>query len=158
MLQGFIAPVPPVEYQKSVNTGPCDDELTHETLANIRLAKLTGESNTAANHHTSTDAQIFHHCIVDGTCCVVEEGIHAAGAGFLHSCREIGGLLVVDRSIKADFAAPFELVVASGNGHRTTAPSLAIWPTSWPPPPTPRKPPPCRPAAADLIQAGRNKP
>jgi hypothetical protein len=53
-LQSFTPPVPPVEYQKSVNAGTCDDEMTHETLANIRLAKLTGESNTAANHHTSS--------------------------------------------------------------------------------------------------------
>ncbi len=120
-LQGFASPVPPVEYQKSVDTGTCHDEMTHEPLANVRLAKLTCESNTAANHHTSTDAQIFHHCIVDGTCCVVEEDIHASGAGFLHSRRDIGGLFVVDPSIKPDFAAPFEFVIVSGNRYRTTA-------------------------------------
>lgn len=67
MLQGFIAPVPPVEYQESVDTGACDNEMAHEPLANIRLAKLTGESNTTANHHTRADTQIFHHGIVDGT-------------------------------------------------------------------------------------------
>ena len=47
-MQGFTSPVPPVEYQKSVDTGPCDDEVTHEPLANVRLAELTGESNAAA--------------------------------------------------------------------------------------------------------------
>src|SRR5262249_13604196 len=78
-------------------------------------------SDAAANHHTSTDTQIFHHGIVDGTCRVVEEDVHASGARFLHSRREIGGLLVVDRSIKPDFAAPFELVIASSNCDSTTA-------------------------------------
>ncbi len=120
-MQGFTSPVPPVEYQKSVDTGPCDDEVTHEPLANVRLAKLIVESNAAANHHTSTYTQIFHHCIVDRTCRVVEEDVHASGARFLHSRRDIGGLLVVDRGIKPDFAAPFELVVASRNCDRTTA-------------------------------------
>src|SRR5262245_53257884 len=112
--------MPPVEYEKSVNTGACDDKMTHEPLANVRLAKPVGESNTTANHDTSTDTQIFHHCIVDGTCCVVEEDIHATGAGFLHSRREIGGLLVVDRRVKPYLPAPFKLVIASGNCHRMT--------------------------------------
>jgi hypothetical protein len=41
-LQSFTPPVPPVEYQKSVDTRARDDEMTHEPLANVRLAKLTG--------------------------------------------------------------------------------------------------------------------
>src|SRR5215471_1795412 len=95
--------------------------MTHETLANIRLAKLASESNPAANHHTSTDSQILHHCIVDGACRVVEEDVYAAGARFLHSRRDIGGLLVVDRGIKSDFAAPLKFVIASGNCDHTTS-------------------------------------
>lgn len=121
MLQGFIAPVPPVEYQESVDTGACDNEMAHEPLANIRLAKLTGESNTTANHHTRADTQIFHHGIVDGTCRIVEEDVHAAWARFLHRSRDIGDRLVVDRCIKPDFAAPLKFVIASGNCDHTTS-------------------------------------
>ena len=93
-LQRFIAPVPPIEHQKAVHGGPCDNELTVEALAEVGFAELIGKRNPAANHDTCTDIQISHYRIVDRTCGVVEEDIHACGAGFLHGRREIDGLLV----------------------------------------------------------------
>jgi hypothetical protein len=36
-LQSFTPSVPPVEYQKSVDTGARDDEMTHEPFANVSL-------------------------------------------------------------------------------------------------------------------------
>src|SRR5262245_6737758 len=57
-LQSFIAPVPPVEHQKSLDAGTADDEMPHEPLADVGLAELTRERNAAANHHTRADRQI----------------------------------------------------------------------------------------------------
>src|SRR6516162_8969303 len=120
-LQRFIAPVPPVEHQKSVDAGAAADEMAHEPLADFGLAELARESNAAANHHTRADGQIFHHAIVHGTRRVVEEDIDATRAGFLDSHREIGGFLVIDRRTKTDFPAPFQLIIASGDCHGTTS-------------------------------------
>jgi hypothetical protein len=96
--------------------------VTHEPLANVRLAELTGDSNPAANHHTSADTQIFHDCIGDGS--VIEEDIHPSGASLLHGCRNISSFLVVDRGIKPNLPPPFEFVTACGNCHRATARQL----------------------------------
>ena len=39
-LQSCIPSVPPVEYQKSMDAGPRNDQVTHEALTNVRLAEL----------------------------------------------------------------------------------------------------------------------
>ena len=38
----LISSVPPVKYQKTVDAGARHDELTHEPLANVRFAELSG--------------------------------------------------------------------------------------------------------------------
>ena len=119
-LQCFIPSVPPVEYQKSMDAGPCDDELTHEPLTNVRLAKLPSKSDTTANHDASTRPEVFHDCVMDGASGVVEEDIHADGGCLFDRLRQINSFLVIDPGIEPKFLAPFEFVIVSGNCHRTT--------------------------------------
>jgi hypothetical protein len=72
-----------------MDAGTCDDQVTHEPLANVRFAELTGESNSTANHYPSTDIQVFHDGIMDRTCCVVEEDVYSLEACVLDGCREV---------------------------------------------------------------------
>jgi hypothetical protein len=42
-----------------MNAGPCDDELTHKPLTNVRLAELPSKSDVTANHNASAVLRFF---------------------------------------------------------------------------------------------------
>src|ERR1700740_3259775 len=91
-LQCFIPPMPPVKNQETVNAGPGDDQVAHESFADVGLAEPTGKRHTAADHDACANTQIFHHRIMNGTGSVVEEDIDAIWAGILHCSSKVGGL------------------------------------------------------------------
>ena len=103
-----------------MNTGPSHDQLTHESLTNVRFTELTGERYTTTNHHPRTNTQIFHDRVMDGTSRVVEENVDALGAGLLHSSSKVGSFFIIDDRIEADFATPLKFLVVSSNGDRAT--------------------------------------
>src|ERR1700756_2046972 len=112
--------MPPVKSQKSVNAGPGHDQLTHESLANVRFAEPVGKSYTATNHHPRTNAQVFHDRVMDGTSRIVEEHVDALGAAVLHSSSKVGSFFLIHCCIKANLATPLQFLVVSRNGDRAT--------------------------------------
>ena len=120
-LQCFVSPMPPVKNQKSMDAGPGDDQVAHESFTNVRFTELAGQRYTTANHHPRTNTQIFHCCVMDGTSRVVEEDVDALGGGFLHSSSKIGSFFIIDCRIEADLATPLKFLVVSGDGDRTTS-------------------------------------
>ena len=104
-----------------MDAGPCDDELTHEPLTNVRLTELPSKSNATANHNASARAEVFHDCVMDGASGIVEENTHAAAGCLFDRLRQISSFLVIDPNVEPKFLAPFEFVIVSGNCHRPTA-------------------------------------
>src|SRR6516164_2988257 len=100
--------MPPVECQKSMDAGPRDDEVTHESFTDVGLAELSSKSDAATNHNASTRPEVFHDCVMDGASCVVEEDIDAAGGCLFDRLCEISSFLVIDPSVEPKFPAPFE--------------------------------------------------
>src|SRR5262249_57209365 len=81
--QCFVAPMPPIKDEKTMDAGAAYDQLPHEALADVGFAELAGERDTPANHHPRADTQIFHDRVMNRASGVVEENVDAGGAGFL---------------------------------------------------------------------------
>jgi hypothetical protein len=52
---------------------------------------------------------------------IVEEDIDSVGTRVFNRCSEVGGFLVIETGIEADFATPLQFIVVPGNGDRTAS-------------------------------------
>src|SRR5262249_50994612 len=94
-----------------------DEDLPMEARPDVRLAELPGQAHGADDRDPRAQGEVLHRGVVYGTGGVVDIDVHAAPAGFLDGCNEVGSGPIVDDLVVADLPAPCRLFRGAGDTH-----------------------------------------